>query len=382
MPKLLFVTPSFKNGGTVSCLKSLLPFLKKEGFEVDLFALTPEGPNYDDLSRCCNVLSAPMIGNGNRKGSALLRVAKRVKHSLASWGVDISNMVYVPMVKKLEKKQYDWVVAFQEESVTKFVSSFNTNNLIAWVHCDYTRVIKKNRLSKDIKTYKRYKSIVFVSDYTRSRFVNIFPQFSDKTIAIHNFVAREKIREYSLSSFNNPQVNRDENYFISIGRIDPVKQFSVIPSIARQLKEKGLKYKWYIVGGGDNVQEIQRIKEEIQKEDVQDTVIMLGNLDNPFPLLKRAKLLVCTSLSEAYPNVVQEAIALEVPSVITDFGSSKEVVKNGYNGFICPISSVGDKIYELMNNDEMYQSIKNNTGNTLSENNLIAEQLLSLFQKD
>lgn len=140
-----------------------------------------------------------------------------------------------------------------------------------------------------------------------------------------------------------------------------------------------MSLKWFIVGGGDNVEEIENIQKEIKENKVEDVVIMTGNLDNPFPLLKKSKLLVCTSYSEAYPTVIQEATSLGVPSVIADFGSSKEVIIEGKNGIICNIKDMPNVIYDLMTDETRYNALKDSCGKYPSENEKIVSQLLNLL---
>lgn len=378
--KILFVTPSFKNGGTISCLKSLVPFLRERGFSIDVFALTPFGPNKEYIENYCRVISFTSGSNkvGANKESILLMVVKRIKHFLSKIGVDISKVGYRPYISKLTANGYDSIIAFQEETATQFVSYFDQKNLIAWVHCDYSRITETGK-KKDLDIYAHYKKIVFVSGYTRDIFVGIYPSLKDKTVVIHNFIDRESIRKRANSPTSYQDEDNNTPFIVSIGRIDPVKHFTIIPSIVSELKTKGVSLKWFIVGGGDNVEEIENIQKEIKENKVEDVVIMTGNLDNPFPLLKKSKLLVCTSYSEAYPTVIQEATSLGVPSVITDFGSSKEVIIEGKNGIICNIKDMPNVIYDLMTDETRYNALKDSCGKYPSENEKIASQLLNLL---
>ncbi len=52
--------------------------------------------------------------------------------------------------------------------------------------------------------------------------------------------------------------------------------------------------------------------------------------------LRRADVLLHTSLSEGLPTVVLEAMACEVPVVVTDCGGVRELVTDGVEGFVVP----------------------------------------------
>ena len=51
-------------------------------------------------------------------------------------------------------------------------------------------------------------------------------------------------------------------------------------------------------------------------------------------LIKHSTLLVLTSLSESFPNVLLEGQALAKPVVTFDVGAASEIVKNGITGFV------------------------------------------------
>lgn len=58
------------------------------------------------------------------------------------------------------------------------------------------------------------------------------------------------------------------------------------------------------------------------------------------PWLLAADLLVCPSYREGFPNVVLEAGALYLPSVVTDINGSREIITHGENGLIVPPRTV------------------------------------------
>ena len=67
-------------------------------------------------------------------------------------------------------------------------------------------------------------------------------------------------------------------------------------------------------------------------------VVFLGYQLNPFPYLKKSKLLVLSSLNEGFGNVLVEAFALGKNVVSTDcpVGPS-EILQGGKFGILCPV---------------------------------------------
>ena len=64
---------------------------------------------------------------------------------------------------------------------------------------------------------------------------------------------------------------------------------------------------------------------------------------------------------EVFCNVAEEAKALCIPIVTMGIGALSERVRHNFNGFICNnIDDFENKIFDLMNNDELYLTLKNN----------------------
>ena len=65
---------------------------------------------------------------------------------------------------------------------------------------------------------------------------------------------------------------------------------------------------------------------------------MPGYEGNPYKYMARAVFQVMSSDSEAYPVVLIEALSLGCPVIATDcLGGSREIVQDGYNGFLVPL---------------------------------------------
>jgi len=63
-------------------------------------------------------------------------------------------------------------------------------------------------------------------------------------------------------------------------------------------------------------------------------VILLGAMSNPFPLMKYAKLILSSSLSEALPTVFLESFALGKTVVATPTMGAIDLLRDGKLGYI------------------------------------------------
>ena len=81
---------------------------------------------------------------------------------------------------------------------------------------------------------------------------------------------------------------------------------------------------------------------------MEDTVILLGPKTNAYPYIAKADLYVCTSESESFPLVVNEAKALSVPIITNNFPSVYESVEEGIEGYVVPLDAMPEKIADFM----------------------------------
>ena len=81
---------------------------------------------------------------------------------------------------------------------------------------------------------------------------------------------------------------------------------------------------------------VKTIEKLILKKKIQNEIIFLGLIEEIPSLLKISNIFVCSSISEASPTAVWEAMAMEKPIVTTDVGSVNKYISDGESGYIVP----------------------------------------------
>lgn len=383
--KILFVIPGLKTGGTNSSLSALYSQIKDK-YDITVLPLSNKrNANYsfDDV-----VLRASFISNAlhiNASDSKIymkpiVYAIKSIRHlTIKITGKDLLDWYYQILSKHIERKRnYNYIIAFEEGNPTQFVSHFKNKNKIGWIHCNYDMYCPKGVNEEPI--YSKYKYIICVSKYTSLLFSNRYPALKNKVRYIYNLIDVNSIIVKSQQIIDDDRFKIDSKHIIvSAGRIDPVKRFSMIPKVARTLLNMGLSFKWYILGPTVSLIEYKRLYENIAKYDVTENVICLGNKKNPFPYLVKSDIYVCTSESEACPMVFNEAMILKKPVVTTNFGSASEFIKNGVNGSICDCQELANSIFNLLSNEDKYIEYQNKlTDSTIFNKDIIAS-INSLF---
>ncbi len=380
MKKLLIVVPSFGHGGTNRSLWNLLNSRIEKEYDVHIVSMDHRGAYKEKFSRYnllpeSAFLKALMPLNSSKGVDKLIRVLSKVFYKLILGGE--KQKLYKMVGEKLAKHKFDIVISFQEGTATEFASYIPAGKHIGWVRCDYSNYLRLAKKDDEADIYERYDNVVCVSKYTAKVFSNYYPGISDRVVAVYNIIDTKGIIETSLQKTDDERYNTDLFKIISVGRMDAVKRFACIPEIARKLKERNCRFKWFIIGDGGT--EAPKVKDEIEKNGVSECVILLGAKNNPYPYIAGADVLVCPSITEACPNVVNEAKILHIPVVAADFASAPEYIKNGENGIISSIDNLYDALLNMYSNKELYDAIKSEINKFEYKNDESLQQLESLF---
>ena len=78
-----------------------------------------------------------------------------------------------------------------------------------------------------------------------------------------------------------------------------------------------------------------------------DAILAVGSQKDVRPWMAAADVLAFPSYREGFPNVVLEAGAMSLPSIVTDINGSREIVRDGFNGLVVPPHDV-QALHEAM----------------------------------
>lgn len=84
------------------------------------------------------------------------------------------------------------------------------------------------------------------------------------------------------------------------------------------------------------------------------SIKFLGRFDDIRPYLIASDALVFPSYREGFPNVVLQAGAMELPSIVTDINGCNELITEGINGLIIPVKNterLTEAMETMINND-------------------------------
>lgn len=378
--KILFVTQDLAVGGGTSSLSALYQYIKNK-YEIDVILLAREGEakvSYEErIKRPCLFTDLYYRNYGWTHGFLRFKCAavKIICRFLCRFHIDIDKF-QVRLNKNL-LHGYDNVISFGEGVATLFTQHIDARRKVAWIHNE----VSKNPYDENFYSlYKKFDTIVTVSETIAAEVAKIYPTLADRIIGIHNIIDRERIQSLSKEAISE-KFDRGIINIISLGRLSVVKRFPEIPRIAANLIKDGLDFKWRIYGPYTDDGELEKLLANIDKNDVANCVEYCGNRVNPYPYLASSDLLVILSSSEACPMVITEARALNVPVISTDYTTAHEFIDNGVDGVIVPIESIEDAINKLILNKDFRSSLLVNSAKRTNTNLTIIERFDSILVK-
>jgi len=171
--------------------------------------------------------------------------------------------------------------------------------------------------------HSKVDGVISVSENSKKDYLKLFRPKSIEVIPIG--IDPEEI-ESKLKQTKN-QLNGE--YLIFIGSFVPEKDPIALLNIFKLVLYGSPTLKLVYLGAGPQKVELEK---KIKELDLSQSVILIPNLKNIFPILSKAKALVMPSKIEGLPGVILEAMYCKIPVIAYDVGGISEVLKSGETG--------------------------------------------------
>jgi len=127
--------------------------------------------------------------------------------------------------------------------------------------------------------------------------------------------------------------------FCFIGRLNNEKGvFETISAFSKFAIESRKKCHLIIAGGIDLEDPLDEWSQNQIKQN--SAISWVGEVKDIRDILRRSHIHILVSYREGFPNVVLQANAMGVPSIVSDICGSNEIITPGFNGWIVPPKSV------------------------------------------
>lgn len=350
MVRILFFIESLSGGGAEKVLVTLLKHLDYSKYEVTLITLVDTGVFKSDVDML-NIHYKPIIYEAKNRWE---RFKNKIKYKL------IYHYLPCKFVNRwiIPRKGIDVFIAFTEGFATKLLS-YTPQRKIAWVHADLRTdpwtlksLIYKN-LQEEQKVYKRYDKIVCVSksvEQVMRDYYNV-----NTALTLYNPIDTEDIKKKAKKS-SNIDISSSNN-IVSVGRLVHQKGYDRLIPLIKLLNDNGKDIHLYIIGEGN---ERGILEDLIHREGLQEVVHLTGFLNNPYSLMAKMVLFVCSSRAEGFSLVIAEAMTLGLPIISTKCAGPNELLDNGKYGLLVENneSSLYDGISKFVNDIKLRKDLK------------------------
>ncbi len=172
-----------------------------------------------------------------------------------------------------------------------------------------------------------------------------------KNFQEHFRIKKPLTQVYNIAQTSSRNVEYDANSktIVSAGHLRPIKNFQIIPDVARIVFERRPDWKWKIYGSGF---EEEAIREKISRFGLENHVLLCGRTKDMDSAYREAAIYVMTSRQEGLPMVLLEAKARKLPIVSFDIETGPdEIIRNGINGYLVPpydVEIMAERIGDLI----------------------------------
>jgi glycosyltransferase involved in cell wall biosynthesis len=254
---------------------------------------------------------------------------------LVTLGVNVWRL-FVIQWAKLKLRPVVTISHLEGPNIANVLTPFGGRKIL-FVHNQVNRSYQEDVGTNKIKLklvramYHRADKVVGVSKEICEELVKSFNVDPDKVLFIQNPVSRSAIREGSNKTYGDFRDRFLEgDYLINVASLTAQKNQEFLLRVFQKLVRENERYsdlKLILLGDGDQRMALRGLCGKLElsvfdpnicslNRDAQ--VCFLGFQSNPYPLIRRARLFVMTSLWEGLPIALLESMSLGVPGVLAN----------------------------------------------------------------
>ena len=190
------------------------------------------------------------------------------------------------------RESYDVAISYMNGFPGYYVMrKVTAKRKVLWIHNEYEKLSYDPHFDRPF--YEGCDRIITISPACLDSFVQVYPDMAGKISVLQNItlatdvLARGKLDE--APEFNES----DRMRILSVGRLSAQKQFNLAIQAAAVLKDRGLRFRWVIVGDGEDG---PALRQQLESLGLREQVLLVGARNNPYAYMARCDVFVQTSL--------------------------------------------------------------------------------------
>lgn len=336
MKRLLFYYPILGLGGAETSSVKLMNAMAARGHEVTLVVETGGGALEDALNPAIRIVHLRPRMAGHRFVAARGPAARiAALPDLFAYGVGRLRALLIAASFRLTRRRYDGAIVLIHRTSTWFCRrAVRADRRLHFIRSDLRKADPTGGVIRMIaREMEEIDAYVCVSGTARQSLVETVPQATSKAVVIYNLLDADRMRE-KLRTPGSPFPERlpGTPRILTVGRIvDRDKAVFRMARVCARLREEGFHFQWFVVGEGSDRPALEA---EIARLGIEDAMVLLGPMGNPFPAYRDADLVAMLSFHEGLCGVVNEAKVAGKAVIATEVSGVREQLTDGVNGLI------------------------------------------------
>lgn len=179
------------------------------------------------------------------------------------------------------------------------------------------------------------KNIIIENKYTKSEKLKVLANGSSNGINTKHFDSANHSEIDRLRLKESLGIDDQDFVFIFVGRLVADKGINELISAFSSICKVKKNVKLLLVGPFENLDPL--FPDVLIEIDINTNILAVGVQADVRPYFAIAECLVFPSYREGFPNVVMQAGAMGLPSIVTNINGCNEIVSQGENGLIIPV---------------------------------------------
>ena len=359
--RILFMIGTLQSGGVSKSIVNLLNAMDRTTYDVHLLLLDRSG---DILSP---YLPSDITVHVNREienlhcglrgvralvftGHLWLAFGSLLRMLLSKFSRAWAGRWLAHLMPRFTDLSFDLIIDYGgQQQLYYMVDKLDGKKKITFFHNDYSKW--PYYYAADRLYYPKVDQILSISQTCVDVLKAYFPDCKDKISVMQNISSPVLITKQANEVVDLPQAPL---LLASLGHIMRRKGTDFSIDAAKILQEKGVDFKWMLVGKVIEEDLVRRI----EQEGLESRFVFLGVCSNPYPYIKAADIYVHPSRFEGKSIALDEAKILCKPIVVTNFSTVNDQFEDRVNASICEMNgeALADAIIELATHKELRQS--------------------------
>ena len=180
-----------------------------------------------------------------------------------------------------------------------------------------------------------------------------------------------------------------DNYICTVGRPSFQKNIEMMIAVLNELKIKQPNIHLVLMGVGEYSPNKDAVEHLIKKFGLESNVTMIAWIEREkiFSIIRKSQIYISTARYEGLPYSIIESLALGKACVVTDCDGNRDLVKDGYNGYVIAqneVEQMANRIFALLSDDMKRKEMEKNAITRFNtefniENNI--EKLENIYKK-